>query len=170
MLPNCIYCRMPFMAPFLLISFLTLPCQHLNSQLAGRFSPSKSMASGYCGVRYCPVFSFIKWFILVLIGTLPQISVYSPWLCINSEVSQKSLHCSLRTSWVWWYTPAVPALCKLRQQDHRFEHSVGNFVTWYPVSKFKKGCGITQCEGCCFNPKFLGAREEILMLQNKASS
>jgi hypothetical protein len=30
--------------------------------------------------------------------------------------------------WVWWYTPVIPALEKLRQEDLKFEVSLGYIV------------------------------------------
>jgi hypothetical protein len=29
------------------------------------------------------------------------------------------------SSQAWWYTPVIPALRKLRQEDHEFEASLG---------------------------------------------
>jgi hypothetical protein len=51
-----------------------------------------------------------------------------------------------RINLVWWYMPTIPALEKLRQEDHEFESSPGYIVnsrtTWAieqdPISKKKK--------------------------------
>jgi hypothetical protein len=40
---------------------------------------------------------------------------------------------------VWWYTPVIPALGKLRKEDHEFEASLGYIAR--AVSKKKKKQG-----------------------------
>lgn len=31
----------------------------------------------------------------------------------------------VKSCWVWWHTPVIPALEKLRQEDHKLEASLG---------------------------------------------
>jgi hypothetical protein len=45
---------------------------------------------------------------------------------------------------VWWYTPIIPALRRLRQEDHKFKASLDYKERHYPKNKIKQENEIKQ--------------------------
>jgi hypothetical protein len=54
------------------------------------------------------------------------------------------VHLKLCTSWAWWYASIISALGKLRQEDHKFETSLG-YVERPCLKKQKQGWWSGSC-------------------------
>jgi hypothetical protein len=69
-----------------------------------------------------------------VVGCLPSIlKVLGSSPCI----AEKQIK-SPKFSWVWWCTPVIPILGRLRQEDHKFEDSLGYTVRAYLKKKVRK--------------------------------